>query len=161
MNKDTFTEQVLAAEESLYHVAKSILHNDEDCADAIQNAILCAYSKLSALRNEKFFKTWLTRILINECYQMMRRRREQVPFEEYMGWNEEEAYFQQEMEGRSEVFEELMKLNEKYRIPMVLHTVEGYSVKEIAGILDISEQNVKNRLFRARQALRDKLKGVI
>lgn len=56
MNKDEFSRQVLAAEGSLYRVAKTILHNDEDCADAIQNGILKAYQKLDTLQNKKKLK---------------------------------------------------------------------------------------------------------
>ena len=67
MVKEQFTREVLAAEKNMYYIAKSILGNDEDCADAMQNAILNAYSNLASLREEKYFRTWLTRILINEC----------------------------------------------------------------------------------------------
>lgn len=61
MNKERFTAEVLSAEKSLYHIARSILADDEDCADAMQNAILHAFEKLPSLRNEDYFKTWLTR----------------------------------------------------------------------------------------------------
>ena len=83
MNKKQFTAQVLEAEKSLYHIAKSILKNDDDCADAMQNAILHAFEKLHTLRNEMYFKTWLTRILINECNYIIRSRKAQVPYEDY------------------------------------------------------------------------------
>ncbi len=83
MNKKQFTTQVLEAEKSLYHIAKSILKNDDDCADAMQNAILHAFEKLHTLRNEMYFKTWLTRILINECNYIIRSRKAQVPYEDY------------------------------------------------------------------------------
>lgn len=56
MNKEQFTGEVLAAEKSMYCVAKSILGRDEDCADAMQNAILNAYRKLDSLKEEKFLK---------------------------------------------------------------------------------------------------------
>lgn len=72
MNKQQFTKQVLEAEASLYHVAHTLLVNEEDCADAIQNAILAAYDKLGDLKKDAYFKTWLTRILINECYRILR-----------------------------------------------------------------------------------------
>lgn len=66
MSKDEFTEQVLEIEKSLYCVSRSILSNDEDCKDAIQNTILKAYKNLGNLREDCYFKTWITRILINE-----------------------------------------------------------------------------------------------
>ena len=84
MNKEEFTAEVLKAEKSLYHIAKSILKNDEDCADAMQNAILSAYQKLHTLKQDVFFRTWITRILINESYQIIRSRKVQVSYEDYM-----------------------------------------------------------------------------
>ena len=82
MNKQQFTKQVLEAEASLYHVAHTLLVNEEDCADAIQNAILAAYDKLGDLKKDAYFKTWLTRILINECYRILRVDRHHLSFEE-------------------------------------------------------------------------------
>ena len=152
MTNEEFVHLISEAETSLYRVAKSIVHNDEDCADAVQSAILKAYDKLDTLRHKKYFKTWLTRILINECYQIINSRRKQVPYEEYM----ESA--QQDMEY-SEVFQALMELEDNYRIPFVLHHIEGYSVKEISQMLDIGISNVKIRLSRARAKLQVRLGG--
>ena len=152
MTNEEFVYQISDAEKSLYRVAKSILKNDEDCADAIQNAVLKAFDKINTLKQEKYFRTWLTRILIHECYQIMRAKKEQVPYEEYMGEQEESL-------GYSEVFYALMELDEMYRVPFTLHYIEGYSTKEIAKILDISISNVKTRLSRARAKLQERLEG--
>lgn len=153
MNKEQFTAEVLKAERSLYHIAKSILKDDEDCADAMQNAVLSAYSSLHSLKKEAFFKTWLTRILINECYQLIRERKPQVPYEEYM--EEEEA----DSREYSELYVAVRQMAELYRIPFVLHYVEGYSVRETGQILKLSESAVKVRLYRARKLMQEKLKG--
>ncbi|MGN0342514.1 MAG: RNA polymerase sigma factor [Roseburia sp.] len=158
MNKDDFIAQVLEAEGSLYRVAKSILHNDEDCADAIQNGILKAYQKLDTLQNEKYFKTWLTRIVINECYQFIRNEQKHVALDEFPGWDAEAV---ESAEGESMVMLELMQLDEKYRIPIVLHEIEGYSAKEIAKILGLSETNVGNRIFRGKKILKKSLEGAV
>lgn len=77
--------------------------------------------------------------------------------EEYQGWDEASACM---VEEESQVMSELMQLDEKYRIPIVLHEIEGYSAKEIGKILDLSETNVRNRLFRGKAVLRKKLEGV-
>lgn len=156
MNKDTFCEQVLAAEGSLYRVAKSILFSDEDCADAIQNGILKAFQKLDTLRNDKYFKTWLTRIVINECYRIARQAKRHVSLEECLGWEQEAI---QESDEESMVMAELMALDEKYRIPIVLHEIEGYSAREIGQMLGLTETNVRNRIFRGKSVLRKRLKG--
>ncbi len=156
MNKEQFTAQVLDAEKSLYHIARSYLKNDEDCADAMQNAILHAFEKLHTLRDETYFRTWLTRILINECKQIIRSRREQIPYEEYY----EEAQTMTEQREYPEVFEAVMELENNYRAPFVLFYVEGFSMKEICQILKLSQSTVKMRLYRGRKFLKSKLEGV-
>lgn len=156
MNKKQFTEQVLEAEKSLYHIAKSILKEDEDCADAMQNAILYAFEKLHTLRNEMYFKTWLTRILINECNHIVRSRKKQISYEDYY----EEAQALTKQEDYSEVFEAVMELERPYRVPFVLFYVEGFSIKEICQILNLSQSTVKTRLYRSRKLLKEKLEGV-
>ncbi len=155
MTKEQFSAKILAMERSLYRVAKSLLRNDEDCADAIQNAILKAYGKLHTLKNEEYFKTWVTRIVINESYAILRANKRLVSYEEYM--SDEQAA---EEEEYSPVFEEITKMKEKYRIPFVLHYVEGYTTSEIAKMLSLSEGAVKTQLFRARNQLKAQLKGV-
>lgn len=154
MNKKQFTREVLEAEKSLYHIAKSFLRNDEDCADAMQNAVLHAFEKLHTLRNERYFKTWLTRILINECNHIIRSRKEQIPYEDY--YETESAPQQEEY---SEVFEAVMDLEDIYRIPVVLFYVEGFSISEICRILKLSQGTVKTRLYRGRKRLKERLVG--
>ena len=154
MNREQFTTEVLKAEKSLYHIAKSILKNDEDCADAMQNAILSAYGKLHTLKNEAFFRTWITRILINESYQLIRGRKNQISYEEYMDDRKAE-----DQTRYSELYRAVQELSESYRIPFVLHYVEGYAVKEIGIILKLTESAVKVRLHRARKLMKERLKG--
>lgn len=150
MNKDEFTEQVLEIEKSLYYVSRSILSNDEDCKDAIQNTILKAYKNLGNLREDCYFKTWITRILINECYGIAKTNKRQVPYEDYMVELKEKTNF-------SEVYIEIQNLEEKYRVPFVLHYVEGFSLQEISKMLRTTEAGIKMRLFRARKMLKEQL----
>ena len=58
----------------MYHIAKSLLYNDADCADAIQEAIVKAFVKLHTLKDDSYAKTWLIRIVMNECYAIMREK---------------------------------------------------------------------------------------
>ena len=154
MNKEQFTAEVLGAEKCLYHIARSILGNDADCADAMQSAILHAFEKLNTFRREACFKTWLTRILINECYQMIRTRKGQVSYEEYF-----RTHAQAYEETDSDVFRAVLELHENYRIPFVLFYVEGFSVKEISRMLKITQNAVKTRLYRGRNLMKAKLTG--
>lgn len=104
MDKQTFQSNVLSSEEMLYRVSKSICFYESDCEDAVQNAILKAYEKLDSLREEKYFRTWITRILINECYRINKTKRREVSFFEYS--LSEEAH----NENYSDVFEAIINL---------------------------------------------------
>lgn len=155
MTKQEFSCRAIELEKSLYYTAKTILKNDDDCADAVQEALLTAYKKLSTLKHEEYFKTWITRILINQCVSMARSRR----YHEDMDTLCEKACAQSELEYR-EIVMEINALDVKLRLPFVLFYSEGFSVSEISRILKISESNVKVRLHRARAALAQKLGGI-
>ena len=156
MEQQQFVAEVLHAEKQMYAIAKSILTYEADCEDAVQNAILNAYANLHTLRKEEFFRTWLIRILINECNHIVKRRKRIIFFDKAL---EEERVAIQKQQEYSEVYEALMTLKKSYRIPFVLYYIEGFSVKETAQILNISESSMKQRLFRARKQMKDILKG--
>ena len=148
MDKDTFAAEVLANEQMLYRISKSILFYDSDCGDAVQEAIFKAYSKISQLREEKYFTSWLVRILINECYRINSSKRRETSFEEYM--QSEEA----EEKSFSELYEAIMRLPEKQRLAVELYYIEGYSVEETGKILGIPSGTVKSRLSEGRKKLK-------
>ena len=81
MTKDVFIREIRQSEAMLYHVARSILKNDSDCGDAVQETLLKAYEKLHTLKQEQFFRTWITRILINECNGILRKRKRVISYE--------------------------------------------------------------------------------
>ncbi|MDE6744702.1 MAG: sigma-70 family RNA polymerase sigma factor [Lachnospiraceae bacterium] len=151
MNKNVFSEIVLKSTDSLYHISKSILKNDADCEDAVQEAIAIAFTKLHTLKKEQYAKTWLTRILINECYHILRKRERFTPFSDY---KEEPEWG---LEDYSELYQALFLLKKEYRLTIVLYYLEGYSVKEIAHIMNTGTGTVKSRLSRGR----DKLKSIL
>lgn len=152
MDKHTFSNLVLQAETTLYHIAKSILANEADCEDAVQDAVLAAYKKLDSLRDEKYFKTWLVRILINTCYRRKKRQNAFIPYAEAM------EHVPDETADYNFLYQALLKLDTKFRLPVVLHYIEGYSVEEIKGILKIPAGTVKSRLSKGRTVLRTILK---
>lgn len=148
MNRTDFIARVRSCERRLYRVARTMLRSDADCEDAVQEALLKAWSKLPSLREEQFFETWLIRILINECKNIYRRRpraESEIP----------ETLAAPPADG--ELMDALMNLPPKHRIPMELHYIEGYGVAEIARMLFIPEGTVKWRLSRGRALLRDEL----
>ncbi len=153
MDKEEFTRAVLEYESTLYRVAKSMLGSEADCADAAQNALLSAWEKQHTLRDTAYFKTWLTRILINECRAMLRQRARFVPLEEEVAEGEIAP------ERDSGLYEAVMGLDVKYRVPFVLYYIEGFRTREIASMLKLPEGTVKTRLRRAREILRTELEG--
>ena len=152
MKKEERGELIMASEDAMYHVAKTLLYSDADCADAIQEAIVKAFSKLYTLKKDAYAKTWLMRILLNECYSVMRKEKRVVSLEDYR--QEEKA---EEQKDYSDLYEAIYRLPEEMRLSVTLYYLEGYSVREIATMMETTESAVKNRLARARQRLRNEL----
>lgn len=144
-DKEAFVDLIESCKQGMYKIAIAMLRNDADAADAIQDTVLRSYENLQSLKKPKFFKTWLTRILINQCKRILNRRDNSVPIHEYP----ELEYSVQDTSGR-EFMELLNKLEEQYRITLYLFYVEEYSIKEISAILDLNENTVKTRLSRGR-----------
>ena len=152
MKKEELGELIMASEDAMYHVAKTLLYSDADCADAIQEAIVKAFSKLDTLKKDAYAKTWLMRILLNECYSVMRKEKRVVSLEDYR--QEEKA---EEQKDYSDLYEAIYRLPEEMRLSVTLYYLEGYSVREITTMMKTTESAVKNRLARARQRLRNEL----
>jgi RNA polymerase sigma-70 factor (ECF subfamily) len=148
MDKAEFSKRVLEVEPTLYHVSKSILFNETDCEDAVQEAILKAYTKQNSLKEIKYFKTWLIRIMINECYQFLRTKKQEVSYDDYM--QEKPA----EDKQYSELYDAIQKVDLKHRMPIILYYIEGYSINEIAKILRIPTGTVKSRLSKGRELIK-------
>lgn len=151
MNEATFTETVRRMTPEMYRVAVAMLWNDADATDAMQDAILRAWEKRDRLREEDKLPAWLMRILVNQCRTMLRRRKfRALPLDEAA----EQASPAPPDTG---LWEALKALPEKYRLPIVLHHVEGYDLNEVSAMLHLPMQTVRGRLFYARKKLRDLL----
>lgn len=151
MTKEQLGQLILSSERQMYATAKTILVSDYDCADAIQEAIVKAFAKYHTLKKDCYARTWLMRILINECYNICRRESRKVSMEEA---DIESAANAEEKKDYSELYRAVNELKEELRIPVLLYYMEDFSVKEIAQILDITEGAVRKRLAKAREKLR-------
>ena len=149
MDRQFFIASAQAMERSMYCIARSYLRCEADCEDALQNALLRAWEKRNTLREERYFRTWLTRIVINECYALCRRREDTVPLD---SCTDLRAPTGEPVD--TELRDALMALPVKLRVAMVLYYVEGYSVGEIAGMTRVPAGTVKSRLSRGRKLLR-------
>lgn len=151
LTKEQLGELILSSEQQLYATAKTVLADDQDCADAIQETIVKAFSKYHMLKKDCYAKTWLMRILINECYNICRRESGKTTMEEA---DIESVVCIEEKRDYSELYRAVNALKEELRIPVILYYMEDFNIKEIAQILEISEGAVQKRLARARGKLR-------
>lgn len=149
MDKQDFTRQVKQMERRLYRVAMSYTGNEADAADTVQEALLRAWAKRDTLRDESLFSTWMTRILINECKTLLRKRRRITPMETLPQQGN-----QSPLDSQDDLRATLLSLEPHYRVPLVLNALEGYTLREIAGMLRLPEGTVKSRVSRARRQLR-------
>ena len=149
MDKDFFVRQIDAHAGMLYRVARSILRHDDDCKDALQETALKAWQRRSALRDERYFRTWIVRILINTCYDTQRKRRRTVSIEEI----QEPACPPPD----PTLALALEALPEKLRLPLTLCYSEGMSYAEIAQALHLPQATVRGRIHRAKEQLRKEL----
>ena len=132
----------------IYRLCVVQLGNVSDAEDVVQDVFVKYMSVLPEFNDDEHEKAWFIRVAVNRCHDKHRSRalRSTVPLESVaqLAANEQKAA----------VLDELMALPEKYRTPLVLHYYEGYSVKEIAKLMQLTEATVKVRLHRARVQLK-------
>ena len=140
--------------QTMYRVAFSILKNEDEIYDAISNTTVIVFEKISTLRKEEFFKTWLTRILINECYKIYNQNKKIIYLE---NCNSEALgnlnFTDKDRIGELDTQNLIKSLGKDLKDTVTLYYLEDFSVKEISEILEIPEGTVKSRLSRARKEL--------
>lgn len=144
-----FAGLIEANKAQLYRVAKGIVFQDCDIEDVIQETILKAWRGMSSLKNDKFFKTWLIRILINECHTILRQRNRTVE----LAQNLAEQFSEASTAQRIDVWNALEKLDRDMCTVLILYYFEDISSKDIARILEVPEGTVKSRLSRAKEKI--------
>ena len=149
----------------LFRIARSILRNDAEAEDALQEAYIKAFSALINFRGEARLGTWLSRIVMNECLQRLRSKRGSVSaaIEFEPAIEAQIIAFPNPIDPeRNMAQRELMqlvenavdKLPDEFRLVLVARTIEGMSIEETAELLGLRRETVKTRLFRARALLK-------
>ena len=157
----------------LYRTARSILKDDAEAEDILQEAYLLAYRALNKFRGESSLSTWLTRIVINEAIARSRktvRRAEIIKIGSVPEWDNDAAKVQMNepttespeqaalrAETRRLIEKKIDDLPDAFRTVFMLRALEEMTVEEIAVCLDIPEATVRTRYFRARGLLREAL----
>ena len=141
-------------QKNLYAAAFNICKNQMDAEDVVQETFVQYYTTKKEFESEQHIRAWLLRVAINKAKNLTVTfwKKHKCSLEDYR-----ETLTFPDPQSR-DLFEEVMKLSEKYRIVIHLFYYEDYSVREIADILKLSESNVKVRLSRGRAMLKDSLK---
>ncbi len=169
-----FEELVSKYERRVYTLALRIVRHAQDAEEVVQQSLLSVVEHIQGFRGESSFYTWLTRIVTNHALALLRKRNVRaalsldsspadddygsVPRPDYIAvWGETPDQLASRREVRRAVDAALDELDEKYRLVFVLRDIEGLSTRETAEAMEISEENVKVRLLRARLMLRERL----
>ncbi len=144
MTEDFFVLEVQKWERLLYRISWSMLGSEADCCDAVQEALLKAWQCRSRIQEERF-RAYLTRILINECHNIGRRKKKITPFNHLP---DRPVPPDESLDIR----DALMHLTEKERLMLVMYHMEGFSLQEIAKAMQMPLGTVKWRITKARKA---------
>lgn len=175
-NSQAFDQLVLRYQDRVYHAVFRIVGNPEDSLDIVQDAFIKAFCSLKTFKGDSNFYTWIFRIAVNTSLTFIRKREKKQMFS--MDWASKKS---DEEKGReagdknqdtpSEILEKqdlqnrvhqaLLTLNDEYRIVLILKDLEGLAYEKISAILEIPKGTVKSRIFRAREALKEKLKDLV
>lgn len=154
-NKESYSQLIILIQKDLYKIASSILDNESDIQDAIQNTVIKAYLNVQKLRNNRYFKTWITRILINECNIICRNCKKDEKLLEK---------FSSTVEISSDTFLDfdtiINILDENKKKIFELYYKDGLTIKEISKMLNINENTIKSELSRGRQKIKKSFKQV-
>lgn len=149
MDEQTYLARLQAAENTLYHVACTLVSNEADRNDALQETALRAWQNRDQLRHEEYFTTWAVRILINVCHTMGRKQSHTVVTNQTCDRPAPESDVEMRLL--------LDALPTRHRIPLVLYYLEGFSMKEMARAMGVPVGTAKYRLHQARKALKVEL----
>jgi RNA polymerase sigma factor (sigma-70 family) len=170
---DQIVERILKGEKQLYEklmrkydqrlfrVGRSIINDEAEVRDIMQNTYLKAYLQLPSLQNRSNFGTWIIKILVNESLLRKRRKLKQQQTLSKQVRDEMETPLKSLLNKELKALLEkaIVDLPEKYRLVFVMREIEEMSIIETMEVLNLSESNVKIRLSRAKEMLREKLAG--
>lgn len=164
-DKEAFIECVKLVQNYLFNIAYMKLNNIEDANDVIQETMLNAFKNISNLREPKYFKTWIIRILINECNRFYKEKYKRINLfnkiirrsdANEIDWSINTV--EDKLDSKMDYDLMIKELNPNEQNIIILYFGNRFSKKEIADILNISINTVKTRLRRAEEKIRKKRK---
>lgn len=162
-DEKAFAMLIQLIQADLFKIAQVKLRNIEDINDAIQETMLLGYKSLKKLEEPKYFKTWIIKILINECNKIYKKNeRKRKTFEKLSKNKEGDTYEninELNIEAKLDLEKILEKLNYNEKIAIILFYNCNYSLVEIGKILSISPNTIKSRIMRAKQKIKKSYRG--
>lgn len=155
-DKEAFVIVMESYKFQLYRIGRTLLNNDEDIGDAMQETVLKVFKGIANINKLESFKSWIFKIMINECNNILRSKKK---FSIFTKLFKEESYVDEYDFENEPVMKGIKSLKEDFKKVIILYYYEDLSVKDIAEILEISEGTVKSRLSRARGKLSEILKS--
>ncbi|MGN1302598.1 MAG: RNA polymerase sigma factor [Clostridia bacterium] len=154
-DEQAFAELIEQYKLPIYKTAKSILKDEDDVCDAIQDTALSIYKNIPNLKNEEYFKTWVIRITINKCYDILKKHKlnNEKMLKAQEDVSELHTNFDNNVILQTDLQTTLELLEEDLKIVTVLYYYNDLSISEISDILNIPKGTVKSRVFRAREKL--------
>ncbi len=158
-NWQAFLQLTLDRKDMLYHKALTLMQNEHDAADAVEEAILKAYGSIQALREPRYFHTWLTRILIHTCLDIQRKAKKTIYLEPEL-LERGSCSPQEDLADKLDLQEQMAKLDEDTRTILTLRYFADYKLDEIAEIASIPVGTVKSRIYYGLKKLKKSMEGV-
>ncbi|MFO1445075.1 sigma-70 family RNA polymerase sigma factor [Bacillus sp. Bva_UNVM-123] len=153
---EAFEELLFKEEKMLYYKALSYVGKKEDALDAIQETAYNAFLAIGQLRNPEYFSTWLFRILIRECYRLLKERDQMILYEESELLKKLDRKQEEEIDS-FHLSEALSRLNSSYQESIILFYYHDLSIKDISDVMEMPVSTVKTNLRRARKKLKSEL----
>ena len=150
-DKEVFIKNINENRLKMYKTAIAILKNEDDANDAIQDALYSAYKNYYNLKEKSYFTTWIIRILINKCYDIINKNKKIAYIDDSITENTTGVEDNYEVENSLEWV--LNKIDKDLKEIVVLYYYDELSVTDIATILEIPQGTVKSRLSRAREQI--------
>ena len=156
-DEEAFAQLIEQYKLPIYKTAKAILKDEDDVCDAIQDTALSIYKNIKNLKNEKHFKTWVIRITINKCYDIIAKRKlnDEKVLKVQSNISEIHTSFDSTVIIKTDLERTLDLLEEDLKKVTLLYYYNDLSITEISEILNIPKGTVKSRVFRAREKLYD------
>lgn len=155
-NHKAFQELMEEEKVKLYKIAYIYMKNEEDALEVFQETVYKAFLSIKNLKDERYFSTWVTRILIHTAFDLLKKQKRVIPMERKILESKMRPYTT--TENHSDLLRAITDLEEKYKTTLILRFYKDYTVKQIAEILDCPKGTVKTNIHRGINLLREKMK---